>query len=160
MQPEQRRNSCSHDASDWKPTAFLHQLNFVGKLRERQRFGNADTHESAKDALMQEMSCKVHSGDCCHDQDECENCSSQISQRSSILRWLNSFLNDQLFNCDQHHEQETGGDHHVTGRWTGWCLTCSFGLIQRRSSKRRVNLCFVYPPVRPIFRQNPEAKEN
>lgn len=155
MQPEERSDSCSHKTSDSKPTSFLHRLCSLGELCEWQSFRNADAHQSSKDALVEEMCCKIHSRDCSNDQDESKNGSGQISQRSSTVRCRNRVLNDKLLNCNQHDEKKTSGNHHVTGRRSRWCFTSPFSLIKCRTSEWCVNFCFVNPPVWSIFRQKP-----
>lgn len=101
---------------------------------------------------MEEVSRKVHSRDCCDDEDRSENQSGEIAKASSILHEVR---HNQLLGGDEHHEQEASGDHHMTARCARRCLASPLGLVERRSSQNGVLVGLVYPPVGSIARENP-----
>lgn len=131
VQPEYWSNDSSHRAPNCEPFLLFHPLKLRSELCERQSLWNASTHQSPKNALVKEMSCKVHSWDCSHDENKPEDTSCEVSQWLSVVH---AVLNDRFFNRNQHHEQETGCNHHVAGWGAGWGLACSLRLIKCRTS--------------------------
>lgn len=104
---------------------------------------------------MQKVGCKIHPRNSSQWQDGCEHHSVENTQFNVVVRspldLIVELIKDQVHDAARH--------HHMT-RWRSrWCLASSLSLIEGGSCKRCISGGFMYPPIWPVFREDPFENE-